>query len=93
MKKIMKWKWVYVLLIIVIGGGYWFYSYYNSKNKKQTFRTMTIDQGDIAETVTATGNLQAVTQINVGSQVSGTIQDIYVDFNSKVKKRPAHCLD
>jgi len=86
MKKILKWKWFYIFLVIIIGGGYWFYSYYNSKNKKQTFRTMKIDQGDIAETVTATGNLQAVIQIDVGSQVSGIIQNIYVDFNSQVKK-------
>ena len=43
-------------------------------------------RGDIVQTVTASGEIQPVNTINVGSQVSGTIEDIFVDYNSRVKK-------
>ena len=45
-----------------------------------------VDRGDITMTVTATGTLSAVTTVQVGSQVSGVISRLYVDFNSRVKK-------
>jgi HlyD family secretion protein len=50
------------------------------------YRTATVDRGDITQTVTATGTVSAVTTVQVGSQVSGIISKLYVDFNSKVKK-------
>jgi HlyD family secretion protein len=48
--------------------------------------TAAVDRGDIVEVVGATGTLQAVTTVQVGSQVSGTIQSLRADFNSVVKK-------
>lgn len=48
--------------------------------------TAALDRGDIVETVGATGTLQAVTTVQVGSQVSGTIQSLGADFNSTVRK-------
>ncbi|HEY8058610.1 MAG TPA: efflux RND transporter periplasmic adaptor subunit, partial [Acidimicrobiales bacterium] len=48
--------------------------------------TATVDRADILEVVGATGALEAVVTVQVGSQVSGTIQNLYVDFNSHVKK-------
>jgi HlyD family secretion protein len=50
------------------------------------YRTAVVDKGDITQTVTATGALSAVTTVKVGSQVSGIISRLYVDFNSQVKK-------
>src|SRR5262245_9075842 len=50
------------------------------------YRTTPVDKGDITQTVTATGALSAVTTVKVGSQVSGIIAKLFVDFNSKVKK-------
>jgi HlyD family secretion protein len=50
------------------------------------YRTETVARGEIEETVTATGTVNPVTTVQVGTQVSGTIQKIYVDFNSRVKK-------
>ena len=50
------------------------------------FTTGTIDRGDVVEVVGATGLLEAVTTVQLGSQVSGTIQSLYADFNSTVKK-------
>ena len=54
--------------------------------KPPRFTTGTVDRGDVAEVVGATGTLQAVTTVQLGSQVSGTIQSLYADFNSTVKK-------
>lgn len=53
---------------------------------KKNFVTMDISRGDIAQTVTATGEIRPLNTVNVGSQVSGTIQELYVDYNSLVKK-------
>ncbi|MGE5894142.1 MAG: efflux RND transporter periplasmic adaptor subunit [bacterium] len=57
-----------------------------SKGNVQEYRTEPVTKGDIQETVTATGTVNAVTTVLVGTQVSGTIKNIYVDFNSPVKK-------
>jgi HlyD family secretion protein len=46
----------------------------------------TVDRGDVVEVVGATGTLEAVTTVQVGSQVSGTIESLHADFNSTVKK-------
>jgi len=48
--------------------------------------TVNISRGDLMQTVTATGEINPVNTVNVGSQVSGTIDEIYVDYNSVVKK-------
>jgi HlyD family secretion protein len=50
------------------------------------FKTAPVEQGSIAATVSATGTLNAVTTVQVGTQVSGTIQKLFVDYNSSVKK-------
>ncbi len=50
------------------------------------FRKARVDKGDVVATVTATGTLSAVTTVQVGSQVSGIIAKLHVDFNSTVKK-------
>jgi HlyD family secretion protein len=56
------------------------------RNGETRYQTATVDRGDVVEVVGATGTLQAVTTVQVGSQVSGIVQDLYVDFNSVVKK-------
>jgi HlyD family secretion protein len=64
------------------------YTYYNYRNTPPapTVMTAVVTRGDIADTVGATGTLQAVTTVQVGTQVSGTIQELYADFNSLVRK-------
>jgi len=64
--------------------GYFFYS--KSNGKTSQYRTAKVEKGEISDAVSATGNINAVTTVQVGSQVSGTIQFIYADFNSRVKK-------
>ena len=56
------------------------------KVEKKNFVTMDITRGDVAQTVTATGEIMPVNTVSVGSQVSGTIEEIFVDYNSTVKK-------
>jgi HlyD family secretion protein len=56
------------------------------KGTEVTLATANVDRGDILDVVGATGTLEAVVTVQVGSQVSGTIQDLNADFNSQVKK-------
>jgi HlyD family secretion protein len=50
------------------------------------FRTVPVARGDLASTVTATGTLQPRTKVDISSELSGTIAEVLVDYNSKVKK-------
>jgi HlyD family secretion protein len=74
-----------VLLIGAVGAGAAAY-YTNSKGTAPSVTTGTVSRGSIVETVTATGTLQAVTTVQVGTQVSGTIAWLGADFNSRVSK-------
>lgn len=58
---------------------------FKSNDKAQYF-TAKLDRGDIRDVVEATGTINAVTTVQVGSQVSGTISKLYADFNSRVKR-------
>jgi HlyD family secretion protein len=71
-----------VALIALVGA--FFYARRGSAEPK--FRKGKVDKGDVVATVTATGTLSAVTTVQVGSQVSGIIARLHVDFNSTVKK-------
>jgi HlyD family secretion protein len=53
-----------------------------------SYRTVTIERGDLEATVSATGTLSAVSTVQVGTQVSGQIQKLYADFNNHVKQGP-----
>lgn len=59
---------------------------YLGREKEPVFKTEKAGRGDITETVTASGIVNPVNKVLVGTQVSGTIKNIYVDFNSVVKK-------
>lgn len=54
--------------------------------KNPEYVTLNITRGDLRQVVSASGEIQPVNTVNVGSQVSGTIDNLYVDFNTKVKK-------
>ncbi|HEY8958783.1 efflux RND transporter periplasmic adaptor subunit [Chitinophaga sp.] len=72
---------VIVLLLVAI----WFF-FIRKKKEPVRFDTAKPEYGHIATTVTATGTIQPVDTVAVGTQVSGTIKYLYVDFNTKVKK-------
>ncbi len=77
-------KW-WVLLIAAVGIGA-LLIFGGKDDKKQGFATINITYGDMRQVVSATGEIRPVNTVNIGSQVSGTIDNLYVDFNSKVKK-------
>ncbi|MHB8784056.1 MAG: efflux RND transporter periplasmic adaptor subunit [Desulfobacteria bacterium] len=62
------------------------YLYLKKENGAPDYRTAKVERGDIVDTITATGNINAVTTVSVGSQVSGTIRELFVDYNSRVRK-------
>ena len=82
----MKKAIVALVLIALAGGGAYGYYKYGRKPPQPTVMTAAVTKGDVADTVGATGTLQAVTTVQVGTQVSGTIQELHADFNSLVKK-------
>ena len=71
-----------VLLAGFLGLAIW---QFGQAPKEVPYTTVPVKKGDITQIVTATGSLQAVVTVQVGSQVSGTIAKLYADFNSKVK--------
>ncbi len=76
---------IVVLSVAVIGtGGFFYFSSGSSADVMYRFEKVT--RGDLQVVVTATGTLSADTTVEVGTQVSGTISKLYVDWNSKVKK-------
>ena len=83
--RIWKKKWWILLFLILLGGITW-WVLATRINKKKNYITLDITRGDITQTVTATGEIQPVNTVSVGSQVSGTIEDIFVDYNSHVNQ-------
>jgi HlyD family secretion protein len=77
-------------LLVLLGIVVLFASYFLFFRKKNTTTTTVrysaVQIGDITKGITATGTLQATTTVQVGSQVSGTIKDLYADFNTRVTK-------
>jgi HlyD family secretion protein len=71
-----------IMLSVVLAGIY----FGGSDSGTAQYLTARVERGNLRNTVTATGALQAVTTVQVGSQASGTISALYVDFNSVVKK-------
>jgi len=57
-----------------------------SKEQKPTFETATVERTNIHSSITATGTIEPVTSVTVGTQVSGIVSHLYVDYNSVVKK-------
>ena len=59
---------------------------FRGDNEINSYQTYKLAKGDIVEKITASGTINPISTINIGTQVSGTISEIYVDYNSKVKK-------
>jgi HlyD family secretion protein len=72
-----------VVAAVLTGVGYWFWS--SSGVPVTTYKTVPVDRGPISAVVTATGTVNPVITVQVGSQVSGIITKLFVDFNSVVK--------
>jgi len=79
-------KYIIIGSIVVIVLGVVLFFVFTNSNGIQKFVTDKITRGDIKSTVSSTGTVNAVTTVQVGTQVSGTIQKLFVDYNSPVKK-------
>src|ERR1035438_7944521 len=84
--KSFRWlKWIIILVVaaVVLGGGILYFA--GKEDAAPQFQTTTVTRGDLTQAVRGTGTLNPVTNIPVGSQISGIIDKLYVDWNSPVK--------
>src|SRR5579862_9521476 len=81
-----KYKWFLIIVAICLAGVISWYWKFDRNEKPLTLETEKPHVGFIVNSITATGTIQPVDTVSVGTQVSGTIKYIYADFNSKVKK-------
>ena len=79
----MRWTIVTVAVGAVIAGSVWYFK--RNHTDAPEYQTTQVTRGDLTQVVTATGTLNPVVNVTVGSQVSGRISKLYVDFNSIVK--------
>lgn len=84
MKKISK-LWIAVGIIVLIALITWLLSG-NKKKEEVTFKTVAAAPATISNSITATGTIEPVTEVTVGTQVSGIVSKLYVDYNSIVKR-------
>lgn len=81
----MTWlKWVLVLLAIAAAGAGWRWYAERPDDSDVEYRKAPVAKGDIVQSVTANGQITPVKNVQVGSQISGIIKDLYVDFNDRV---------
>lgn len=85
-----KWPFI-VFLLLAAGGGWWYWSRADKKEGGPEYETAAITRGDVTKVVQATGQLNPLLKVEIGSQISGTIAKLTVDFNSKVKKGALLC--
>src|ERR1035437_6374504 len=78
-------KWILIGAVIAVAAGGYFY-FRHGRAADLSFNTATVTRGELTNTVTATGILNPVVNVTVGSQVSGRISKLNVDFNSAVTK-------
>ena len=84
MKKLSK-VWLLVTIVIVVALAAWLIPG-GKKEQKISFDTATVAPANIQNSITATGTIEPVTSVTVGTQVSGIVSKLYVDYNSVVKK-------
>ncbi|HLI93811.1 MAG TPA: efflux RND transporter periplasmic adaptor subunit [Puia sp.] len=81
----MKRALIVIVLLLAAGGAVWYF-FFNKETQPVVLSTEEPKYGYISKSVTATGTIEPVDTVNVGCQVSGTINGIYTDYNAKVKK-------
>jgi HlyD family secretion protein len=80
-------KFFLLLFMLILGvGGFFLWKNSQPDSAATNFRTVSIERGDIFQTVSANGTLNPVVLVNVGTQVSGTIQRLHADFNGRVQQ-------
>src|SRR5688500_6984274 len=77
-------KFLFVLLAALGAGAWWYYQ--NQGEKAPEYQTIAVTEGPMTQAVTATGTLNPVINVTVGSQISGYFMELHADFNSPVQK-------
>jgi len=81
-KKILFWS---IVIVILAGAAFGYTYFFKNKETEVRYRTAKVERGGISAFVTANGTVNPVITVIVGSQVSGTIQKLYADYNTRVK--------
>lgn len=84
--KIVKKLLFLIVLAALASGGYYYYQVTHQPKPEDLYRLDSVTQGDIEQTVSANGTLNPVSLVSVGTQISGIVKKLYVDFNDTVKK-------
>jgi HlyD family secretion protein len=79
----LKWVLFLLILVAVVAAGVWYFK--RGKSDVPQYQTTAVERGELTQLVTATGTLNPVVNVTVGSQVSGIISKLNVDYNSTVK--------
>ena len=80
---------VALLLLLVTGGGLWFWQRHQAAAAADGYRTAMVERGDIRVAISATGTLGAISTVDVGSQISGQVTSVLVDFNDHAPRASA----
>src|SRR5690606_17055009 len=75
-----------VAVALAVAAGAWYLVQRDAGADTGTWRTVEVEQGDIRVAISATGTLSAISTVVVGSQISGQVTDVLVDFNDKVEQ-------
>src|SRR6266699_1685128 len=85
-KRPFRWlRGLLALVVLAAGAGFGFWYFHSSRGAAPQYQTAPVTRGDLTQAVTATGQLNPVVNVQVGSQISGMIEKLNVDFNSTVK--------
>jgi HlyD family secretion protein len=74
------------VVLALAGGGYWYFRQRDAEAATGAYRTAPVERGDIRVAISSTGTLSAISTVTVGSQISGQVTDVLVDFNDQVKR-------
>ncbi len=85
MNIISRTKLLIIITTLLLAAAFWYWGT-KPESKQERYKTQAIDRGDIVQNISANGTLNPVEMVNVGTQVSGTIIKMYVDFNDQVKE-------
>ena len=74
-----------VIAIVLALAAAWWWRQHDASGTEAAYRTTRVERGDIRVAISATGTLSAISTVTIGSQVSGQVTDVLVDFNDKVR--------
>lgn len=77
---------IVIAAVALAAAALWWWSQRKAAADDRAYRTTTVERGDIRVTISATGTLTALSTVDVGSQISGQVTEVLVDFNDPVRQ-------